>query len=81
MRQHHLLFRQQLLHAQLVDLIRQAQPRSLDEGRALVFEGRRADDSGLDGALPRSPAELIAAFVAVRSAFALTKNRVLAGLR
>lgn len=47
------------LHAQLVDLIRQAQPRSLDEGRALVFEGRRADDSDLDGGTPRSPAEQI----------------------
>ena len=30
---------------------------------------------------PDSPAELVAAFAAVRSAFALTKNRVLAGLR
>lgn len=29
---------------------------------------------------PGSPAELVAAFAAVRSAFALTKNRVLAGL-
>ena len=47
------------LHAQLVDLIRQAQPRSLDEGRALVFEGRRAEDAGLDGARPPSPAEQI----------------------
>jgi hypothetical protein len=27
-----------------------------------------------------SPAELVAAFIAVRAAFALTKNRVLAGL-
>lgn len=47
------------LHARMVDLIRQAQPRSLDEGRALVFEGRRAEDAGLDGGAAPSPAEQI----------------------
>lgn len=47
------------LHARMVDLIREAQPRSLDEGRALVFEGRRADGAGPDGVRPPSPAEQI----------------------
>lgn len=48
------------LHLSMVDLIREAQPRSLDEGRALVFEARRADEAGLDGAEPTSWAEQIA---------------------
>jgi hypothetical protein len=52
----------------------------------LMVEGVRAavicDGGTLEMQFPRngSPRELMAAFIAVRSAFALTKNRVLAGL-
>jgi len=53
---------------------------------AIVVDGVDAevicDGATLEMRFPRpaSPAELVAAFAAVRSAFALSRNRVLAGL-